>query len=288
MQLEKDLIQLDKSEDLLDILKNIYLGRKKLNRNYSLTSFARDLGISKSVLSRILSNERNVSVKLCIHLTTVLNFEENQAKRILLKVVQSQTKNAKVSKKFKDQLEKEVLRKGKISNRPTYSIVEIEQFKAMASWQHLAIINLIDLKTFKNSPAWIAKRLGISIIEARDALDRLIGLGLILESEGILKRSKKNFFIQTTKSEIAIRNFHEQMIQKAIDELKETTQKRFEQRLINGITFTCSEEQIHIIKQKIDQLQDEILELTSNSEAENLYQLNMQFFSLLKNEQRGE
>ncbi|WP_408095659.1 TIGR02147 family protein [Peredibacter sp. HCB2-198] len=270
---------------ILEILRTTFMGRKENNKAYSLTSFARDLGISKSILSRILSNERPVSVKLAMHLSAVLELEESQSKRVLLGVVQSQSKNAKITKKLKAKLEKELSDSIQNNGRPQFSTVDVEQFKAMCSWQHLAILNLIELKSFKNSPLWISKRLGISSTEARDAIERLFSLGLIIEENNKLIRTQKSLHVKTNRSEFAIRRFHEQMIEKALDELKNPTQERFEKRLINGITITCNEEHIPLIKQKIDQFQDEILAITSSAEVTQLYQMNMQFFPLTKTEE---
>lgn len=281
-------LQANASENrIVNLLKEIFFERRERNKAYSLSSFARDLGISKSVLSRVLSSDRPVSVKLAMHLMAVLEVEEIESKRILLSVIQSQSANAKISKKLKEKLEKELV-SAKQKNSPQYSTVEIEQFKAMCTWYHLAILNLIEVKAFKNSPLWIAKRLGISSTEARDAIERLIALGLMAEKDNKLERTKKSLFIQTNRSEFAIRKFHQQMITKALDELENTQQKRFEKRLINGITFTCTEEQIPLIKKKIDQLQDEILSLTSENKPDDVFQLNMQFFPLSTESNLGE
>lgn len=267
---------------ILKILRETYLERKSRNNAYSLSSFARDLGISKSVLSRILSSERPVSVKLALHLSAVLELDENQSKRVLLAVIKSQSKNAKISKKLRAKLEHELNSSLTNEEQIQFTDVDIEQFKMMCNWYHLAILNLMRLKNFKMNPLWIAQRLGISTTEVRDAIDRLTGLGLILETEGIFKRSSKSFYIKSNKSEFAIRKFHEQMIDKAKTELKEISQERFGKRLINGITFTCAEEHIPLIKNRIDQFQDEILMMVSSTVPTQLYQMNMQFFPLTK------
>ena len=261
------------------LLKRVYVERKERNKAYSLSSFSKDLGISVSLLSRILSGERSVSLKLAMHVTTLLEVGEKQSKHIILSMLKAQSKNAKIKKHIRAKLESN-LQATNIS--PEYTSVDIEQFKAIATWYHLAILSLIELRDFKSSTFWISKRLGISSTETIDAIERLFALGLITEVEGKIQRTKKSLFVKTRRSEFAVRKFHEQMISKALEELNETSQERFEKRLINGMTITCEDKHINLIKEKINQLQEEILNLTETAHATELYQMNVQLYPLTK------
>lgn len=261
------------------LLKRVYVERKERNKAYSLSSFSKDLGISVSLLSRILSGERSVSLKLAMHVTTLLEVGEKQSKHIILSMLKAQSKNAKIKKHIRAKLESN-LQATNIS--PEYTSVDIEQFKAIATWYHLAILSLIELRDFKSSTFWISKRLGISSTETRDAIERLFALGLITEVEGKIQRTKKSLFVKTRRSEFAVRKFHEQMISKALEELNETSQERFEKRLINGMTIACEDKHINLIKEKINQLQEEILNLTETAHATELYQMNVQLYPLTK------
>jgi uncharacterized protein (TIGR02147 family) len=267
----------------IGVLRDAYLHRREKNKGYTLSSFARDLGVSKSLLSRILSGDRPVSMKMVLQISATLNLSETKSKALLLSVIKNSSRNAKISKKVKLMLEKE-LDKSIEASKPNYTIVEVERFKAMANWYHLAIMYLTNVRGFKNQPLWIAKKLGISSTEVRDAIERLIALGILKEEKGELKLTNESVYVKTHKSEFAVRKFHEQMITKAQDELKKTDQESFNKRLINGITFTCSESQIELIKEKIDRFQDEILALAGSGNKEELYQMNIQFFPLTKQE----
>jgi len=265
-----------------DTLKEAYLLRRERNKAYSLNAFAQDMGISKSFLSRVLSGERPVSMKLAIQISVALDFDEAQSRTLLFSVIQFSSKNAKISKKVKARLQKEFEDSSEIAPI-IYTTVDLERFKVMSHWYHFALINLTRIKGFKSTPTWIAKKLGITVLETRDAIERLIALDLLQEVDGILRASPHPFLnVKTQKSELAVRNFHEQMITKAKDELKKTSPEAFNRRLINGITFTCAKDQIELIKNKIDKFQDELLALIENSESEELYQMNVQFFPLTK------
>jgi uncharacterized protein (TIGR02147 family) len=265
-----------------EFLGRLFENRRERNPLYSMRAFARDLGISISLLSRVLNGSRPVSLKLAMQISTALDLSESEANSLILSVLQTSSSNAKISKKVREKLEASIANARIDETSVFYTTVEIEQFKAIAHWYHMAILNLVTLEDFDSNPQWIASRLGITSHEARDAVERLIGLGLLEENEKSLKRTEQHFNFKTKRSEFAMRKFHEQMIGKATEELKNTKDEDFQKRLINSITFSCSQEQIELLKEKIDKFQDEILEFVSSSKNESVYQMNVQFFPLTK------
>ncbi len=272
----------------VDFLRDVYNSRKERNPAYSISAFARDLGISVSLLSRVFSGARPLSLKLAVQISSALDLNDGDSQVLLLSVIQNSSKTAKISKKIRIKLEQQESTNKQINSSSFFTTVEIEQFKALSSWYHLAILNLTSIDGFKSDVGWVAKTLGISTGEARAAIERLISIGLLNEEGDQLKRTQKNFYFKTHKSEFAIRKFHEQMIAKATEELKKTSNYDFQNRLINGITFACGAEQIEIIKDKINRLEDEILELTSHGERKSVYQMNIQFFPLSKREEQEQ
>lgn len=264
----------------LDFLANIFQNRKDRNPSYSMRAFARDLGVSTSLLSRVFSGTRPLSLKLALQISTAIDLQESETNALVLSVLESSAKSSKISKKLRTNLEKKLATANAVQSNPFYTTVDIEQFRAMASWYHLAILNLTAVEGFQSEPQWIAEQLGISSIEARSAIERLISIGLLVEIGSDLKRTKKSFYFKTQKSHLAIRKFHHEMIGKAQVTLDKTTDHQFQRRLINGITFTCASEHIELIKEKIDRLQDEILALTEKGKKEEVYQINVQFFPL--------
>ena len=266
----------------VDFLRDLFGARRDRNPSYSMSAFARDLGVSISLLSRVLTGSRPMTLKLAMQISTALDLDEAQTNTLVLSVVQHSSKSAKISKKVRAKLEKELATSVDKESGPLFTTVEIERFKSMASWHHLAILNLTTLDDFKNDPAWIAKRLGILVTDVQEAIDRLIAIGLLSETENSIQRTNTNLYFKTKRSEFAVRKFHEQMIGKAAEQLKNTSDNDFQSRLINGITFACGPEHLEIIKEKIDRVEDEILALTATGSRNSVYQLNVQFFPLTK------
>ncbi|MBC7693037.1 MAG: TIGR02147 family protein [Methylotenera sp.] len=269
-----------------DFLRDLFKARRERNPHYSSSAFARDLGMSSSLLSRIFGGSRPVSLKLAMQISTALDLVENESNAFILSVIQNSSRNAKISKRVRAKIEQNLEGMKKDTTSTLYTTVEIERFKAMASWHHLAILNLVTLDEFESNPNWMAKQLGISTLDVQDAIERMLAIGLLSENEGVLSRAQKNFYVRTNRSEVAVRKFHDQMISKASAELKRTDDADFHSRLINGITFTCGEEHIEVIKEKIDRFEDEILALVSTGSKKSVYQMNVQFFPLTKNKKK--
>ncbi|MGK5085053.1 TIGR02147 family protein [Bdellovibrionota bacterium FG-1] len=272
-----------------DYLLEVFQSRRERNPSYSMSAFARDLGASVSLLSRVLSGTRPMTLKFAAQVSEALALKEPESNVLLLSVLQASSKNAKISMKVRARLERKVAEAVATNQAATYTTLEIEQFRAMANWHHLAILNLVTLDDFQSQPAQIAHRLGITTAEARSAIERMIAIGLLQEDpEGRLRRTRQSFYVKTNRSEFAVRKFHQQMIEKASQELQKTSDADFSRRLINGITFACAPEHLELIKDKIDRLQDEILALTQDGAKDSVYQMNVQFFPLTKPKKERE
>src|SRR5690606_17229130 len=93
--------------------------------------------------------------------------------------------------------------------------LKIDTFRAIADWYHLAILELIPLESFENSPKWIARNLGISEIEVQLAVDRLIRLGLVRMEDGELILQQGDGFIPGDVPSESIKKFHSQILRRA-------------------------------------------------------------------------
>jgi uncharacterized protein (TIGR02147 family) len=105
-------------------------------------------------------------------------------------------------------------------NNGAYRSFEVDQFKMISDWCHLAILSLAKVRQNKADPAWIANHLGITKIESTDAIERLIRLGLIaLKGSGFV-RTTQPLFVHGNAPSSAIRKYHRQNLEKALDSLE--------------------------------------------------------------------
>ena len=250
-------------------LQEYFIEKKQKNSQYSLSAFARDLGLSVSFVSRLLRGERPLTLKQVVQISTLLELSETETKR-LIQTVSGKSKN----KRLIDKIE------SKKKNNLTPIKFEIERFKMISQWYHLAILSLIHVSDFQSSPAWIAKRLGITTIEAESAIQRLLKLGLIEKNNHVLSRAKGSIFVKTKQSEAAVREFHSQMIDKAKDALKKTEQEAFEARYIAGSTIAIDRAKLPELKERLQKFQIEIAELAKSNQYTDVYHLNLHLFPI--------
>lgn len=270
----------------VEVLRTIYSERKAKNGNYSLNAFARDLGLSRPLVSRIMSGARALTLKQGMHIAAVLGFTQGETNLFLLGIVESAASTAKISKKIRETIQKNAssAAMGATSfDSPLYVNYDVERFKTIAQWYHVAIMNLTFTRGFKADVKWIADRLGISVPEARSAIDRLLELGFLEEGmDGSIRKSQANLYFKTEKSEVAIREHHSQMIERAQAELKKTEAEDFARRLINSLTFSCDPAHLTLFQKKINEFQDEVLAMAKGGTHQEVYQLNCQLFPLTK------
>ena len=241
------------------ILKTEYLKRKEKNPRYSLRSYARDLGVSHTLVSRVFSGTRNISVKQAMKIALALQLSSKGTQQF---INQTLSPNSHVLKKS------------------DYHNPEIELEKVFGKWFHTAILESTKLKKFDGNPITIGKRLGISSIEARDAIDRLKVLGL-LEGEGTnLKMANKMLRFRSQESLEAVRAFYSAMLLMANEELKRKSNVSFKSRYIGGGTAAVKLEKIPKAIERLKEMQDEFLKEFASEDADQIYQLGLQFFSL--------
>lgn len=272
---------LHKTSASIEFIRSYYLEKKKLNPHYTVPSFARDLGVSKSYLWRLLNGERPLTVKQAIQMAAILGLTAKRTDDLIAQIVLESGKNSKVSK---------VLR-AKVENRKTaaesLTHYDIERFKVISQWQHLAILNLIRVKGFRASSAWIAKRLGISTLEAEDSVDRLLKVGLVKRERSTLKRTEQQFFVNSQKPSVAMSKHLEQMSDKAKEAMKDTSQEAFQNRFIAGITLPADPAKIAQLKARLQEIQMEFLEPITSQENTAVYQINLQLFPLTQKDSQS-
>jgi uncharacterized protein (TIGR02147 family) len=269
----------------VDFIRNLFNERKRKNTHYSLNAFARDIGLSPSLLSRVLSGSRSLTLKQGLQIATVLEFSQSETNLFMLGIVETASPNAKISKPVREMIAKRAALTRQSSKfgdeSPLYVNYDIERFKTISQWYHLAILNLTFTEGFKAQPQFIADRLGITASQAKSAVDRLLDLGFLEQTpDGKIKKTTANLYFKTDRSEFAMREYQSQMIEKAKLEMQKTSTDDFKHRLINSITFACAPEHVALLKKKIDEFQDEVLATTKMGPHLEIYQLNCQLFPL--------
>jgi len=228
------------------------------------------LQISPGYLSQVLNNRKVLSEEKAYLIVERMRWAEKKKKLFINLVRWQGSKDVK----FKDHLLAEI--KKDSDSAVTFYDVRLDEFKLIAEWYHAAIIEMTNIKNLSVNPQSVSERLGISKLEAREAIDRLLRLGLLLTEDGAIKRSKTNYQIKDIPSE-AIRYFHSQNLRKAQQALQ--TQP-LDKREFYSTTMAINPAKIKKAKALIQKFSTEIMECLEEGPQESLYQFNVQLFQI--------
>lgn len=258
-----------------DVLRRALVDRVARNPAYSLRAFARDLGISHAYMSLVLSGKRPIPLKRAVGFSQAMGLSQQDSLAFL-----DSCRRAQFDRKVEAAPAK--------APRPADSDffqVQLDQFRFLSEWYHVAILDLTVLDDFQPSERWVADRLGLTLEEVRSAVARLKRLGLLSVARGKWKKRHRHFRVTPAESTDAIRRFHGQMIEKALAAL--ASPELFESRDITGITMAVNPSRLPEAKKRIQKFRRSLMRYLTRGECTELYQMNVQVFPLTKPRRRS-
>jgi transcriptional regulator with XRE-family HTH domain len=237
-------------------LQSEFSRRCRVNERYSLRAFAAHLDLHSSTLSQILSGKRRVSRKL-------------------------------VSKVYE-----QIGRPGPLQNslpqREAAAFVQMQTdaFALISDWYHYAILDLVLLKGFQNSPLWIAKKLSISQAAAGLAVGRLLRMGLLKEKNGKLTKSQPFYTnYEEGVSSQAHKEYQRQIITKALQAIDFCSP---EKKDITGMTIAADSSKLNEAKIMIKKFRRELCEFLEVGRADSVYHLALQLYPVTSFDNEGK
>ncbi len=249
-----------------DFLASELTRRVKVNPRYSQRGFARSLGLSPGELSEILRGKRRLGLKAALKVAQSLGLNSVETKHLvhLTQVEKSRTLNmetpltAEAAPLKANQLNEDI-------------------FHLLSDWSYFAVLNLMDCVGFEWKAIWIAKRLGLTRMQASVIMDRLLRLGMVKNENGRMRGVHDYALSPSGVSSEAIRSYHRQMLQKAIQALD---LQNVTDREISGIGFAVDPLNLGSIKKEISEFLDELAAKYSKGKRTDVYQLEVAFFKL--------
>lgn len=229
--------------------------RKSKNPAYSLRAFARDLNISPAVCSQVLSGKRHLSRKNLGKIADALGLSPAQVSSIRKEIT------------------------GVSLDRTEYLEVQEDVFRVMSDWYYFAILNLARLKDNKAQPTWVAKRLGLSLAEAKVAISRLKRLGYLAIENGRLKRTAVSLITTEDVPSSALRQFHKQNLALAVRALDDVP---VNQREITTITMPADLSRLPGAKKLIREFRSKLANHLSAGKPTEVYTMAIQLFPISK------
>lgn len=239
----------------------------------NLQSWALRLGYkSPSSLTMVIKGQRSPSFEMINALAEDLSMDMKE-KQYLMLLVQLE----KANKKKKDT--KEILEKIAELNAGSNSIsLGLKEFSAISEWYFLAIKQLISTPNFVEDEDWIFKKLRKKVTpsQIKNALNIMMEMETIGRDEnGKLVVLKEGLLTTNDVPSSAIKRHHFGMINRALEAIEEQSVK---ERQVTSVTMKVKPEDVDAAKKYIFDFIKDFNEKFSTTEADDLYQLNMQFF----------
>lgn len=263
--------------DAIDFLNYEFNLKRLVNHRFSLRLWARQMGYQNpSYLSHILKRQRKLKMPVVEKFVKSLKLSEKSKKYFELLVLLQNSKTVDERRIYIDMIEG-----CSPKDRPPSQNLDLNVFRMACDWHHTAILELVALREFQNNPRKIAKLLGneVPVKEIERAIVRLLKSKLlVLMPSGKLKRSKSDSYVfESAVSDQAIRYFHKQMIEKALASIE---RQEISERDLRATTMAIRKQDYSKVIAILREAHAKILEFAMDSEADDLYQLNTQFFKL--------
>ena len=262
------------------IILDHYSLRRSVNNAYSLRAFARDLGISASRLSEVLSGKQGLSLKSAEKISALLKLNGDE-KEYFIDLVLS------VDARSKKEREEALERLGDRTGTNTNQEMKEETFRIISDWYHFAILELMETKDFRSSTLWISGRLGISETEAEEALKRMEKLELVKKVKGRYQSTGAELVTGNDTPSHSIQKFNLQILRKAMDSVQE---QKVDERGLSTFTVAMDPKLLPEIKKRILNFRDELDAYIqeNNQNPSEVYCMSQQIFRLSEPLVEGE
>jgi len=233
------------------------LAHLKVSARLSNRQVAKASGVSESYLSMVISGQRRLSADQLKKLAPALKLERSEASYLewLITVVEAENPD--------EQLEalKKIQRFRKYQN---LNPLEIETYKYLEHWYHVAIRELAQLPRFRDEPKWIQENLRykVSLPEIKQALEFLTDHGFLeRDAEGRLRKADQLIECKTGVLKPALTKFHTEMLGLAAQSISTVPSA---ERNISAFTGAIPAAKVDEARAILDDARRRIIELAQN------------------------
>lgn len=178
-----------------------------------MRAMAKSFEISQAALSQVLSGKKNLSSETAGRVAEKLGLNARESDYFVLLVQLESTS---------DPRHKDLLLKKINSSFPRQKVTDfsVDLFRAISSPHHFTILMMTELEDFDFSPKFLAKRLGITALEAELSIVRLEQLELLEKTEdGRYRRVRGNLQVMSDAPNTAMKAYHKSILGAAIESI---------------------------------------------------------------------
>lgn len=267
--------------DYREFLRNHVTQKRRRNGRWSIGVWARKLKLgSTTSLTMILNGQRNPGPIITEKLIQYFNFELRERDYFLDLIEIAKIRQQGPSHERMKSLLTSDLRK--LGSSYLAKKIDLLTFMKISDWRCFMLRQMTHLKDFVGSPKAIAARtiFPTSSLEIENAINTLLEVGLLRKSaNGGLKRVSKFLKTDDDIASEGLKRFHEAMIEHGRNAIRKIP---VNEREIIGLTLAVRRSQIEDAKKLIRNFIEDFARLGGHKEADQVCQLNIQFFPLTR------
>lgn len=154
--------------------------------------------------------------------------------------------------------------------------LSLDSFSFISDWYHYAILSLLEIPGARFESKWISRRLGITEIEAKNAIDRLQRMGIVAQVDCHWRQVSGPIRIGNNVPTSATKKFHKQLLQKALASLENDPA---EIRDFSSMTLAMDAKNVPYAKEQIRNFRRKLAEeLEARSVPTHVYKFSVQIF----------
>jgi len=262
-------------------LKDMIADQKSRNQDFSLRRFCRQSEVgSHALLVMLLNGKRKMTLKQVPAFARA--FGMSSLERMYFQNL-IQLDNAR-SDEERDLCK---LWLNELNPIPEHKIVEIEHFQVIANWIHMAILTLAKIEGAKITPENVHALVNgkVSLAECRQAIERLLDLGLLEEKDGRLMPTHSWVRTKDDLASKGAREYHKQVLKLATDAIEEQS---VDEREFQSFALTLPRGRIALAKDMIRKFRHQLVTAMESEPGHEVYQCNLQFFRLTESPQASD
>lgn len=228
--------------------------KKCQNARFSLRAFAKKLALDPGTLSRILRGERTPSLQLGARLAAFLGLNQEESDLFLNSLA---THKARLE--------------GVLTSAQESFKLELDTYRFLSDWIHYALLELTFTKDFKNDFEWMAARLGRKANEVEEAIQRLKGLGLLIEENGELRKTQTRITTgDKQKTTLPLRKLQKDFLEKASEALDHV---ELAQRIAVSMTMAIDPKNMEKARSLCVEFSERLCDVLEEGEPTEVYNL---------------
>jgi uncharacterized protein (TIGR02147 family) len=135
----------------------------------------------------------------------------------------------------------------------------------------------------RSDTGWVARRLGIPVSTAREAVDRLLRLGLLAERDDRWIKTEQHLLASVARPDTMMRLFHKDMVSKSLTTIaEEQGVDAFARRDLLSMTVAINPAKLDRAREIVTEFQKKIVECLSQDPCTEVYQFNVQLLPLTR------